>query len=88
MPESENKCYSDVDNFPLQTKLVRDFLNMKTGKKGEHARIANVQYNAKTKLQFKKTLGKTSRVLVFPPEALRKSKPMISCSNLAVSSMP
>ena len=31
---------------------------MKTGKKGEHARIANVQYNAKTKLQLKKTLEK------------------------------
>ena len=45
MSESENVCYSDVDNFPLQTKIVRDSLNKKTGKIGEHARIANVQYN-------------------------------------------
>ena len=60
MSESENECYSDVDYFPLQTKLVRDCLNMKTGKKGEHARIANVQYNAKTKLQLKKTLEKNN----------------------------
>ena len=56
MSESENECWSDVDNFPLQKKLARVCINMKTGKKGEHARIPNVQSNAKTKLQLNKTL--------------------------------
>ena len=33
MSESENECWSDVDNFPLHTKLVRDYLNMRPDKK-------------------------------------------------------
>ena len=58
MSESENEHWSDVDNFPLHTKLVWSCLNRRNGKKREHAHIANVWSNEKIKLQFSKILGK------------------------------
>ena len=58
MSENENEYWLDVDNFPLHSKLVRGYVNMRTGKKGEHAHIANVRSNAKIKLQLGKTLVK------------------------------
>ena len=58
MSESENMCQSDVDNFPLQTKLLKDCLNMRTGKKGEQVHIANVRSNAKTKMHLNKAIEK------------------------------
>ena len=58
MSESENDYWSDVDSFPSHTKLVKNCLNMKTGKKREHAHIANIRSNAEIKLELRKLLEK------------------------------
>ena len=48
---------------------------MKTGKKREHAHIANVRSSAETKLELSKISEKnTSRILVFQPGVLQKKQ--------------
>ena len=55
MFESKNAYWSDVDNFSLHSNSAEISINIRTDKKGEHAHIANVQPNAKIKLQLGNT---------------------------------
>ena len=79
MSENESEYWSDVDNFPLHTKLVRNCLDMRTGKKGEHAHIVNVRSNAKNQTSNEQDVRKIKKVesLHFTQE-LYKKQPMTS----------
>ena len=79
MSKSDNAYLSDVDNFPLHTNVVRNCLNMRIGKKGELAHIANVRPNAKLKLQLNKLLEKKQvESTCFKQELYKKNKLMTS----------